>query len=627
MTDQQTPDNRPTIRLQELIDTSPDVILVVDSDGRIAFTNGRIEGMLGYDPEAIIGDPVERLIADELVEEHISHRDRYFQNPTIRQMGAGIDLEAVCADGTRLPVDISLSPIGEDQAVAVVRDVTDRHRLQQSYRTILEAVPDPVIVADAASGEIIETNENVTDLFGCAPEDLIGKRQTSLHPSDEADRYRQLFENHVAEGEAIFTELEDGTPICIERVDGEHVPVEINAKVFDADGQTHIVGVFRDISERQRRLDQLHRQKARIEALHRAAAEISACDDPVEVSTRLIDTAESILSFDLAIVDLVEGERLVPIAVSSGLTDQQYFDTVSVDASDNIGARVYRSGQPHLIEDFHAHDTVPADADFRSGITVPIGTHGVFQAVSREPGTFDEEDLEVVELLVAHAESALTSLERTTELERHNARLEQFAKMLSHDIPNHLMVATGRVDLARETGDHEHLEPVLDAHDRIETLVRDMRDLIMTGQPVETLEPVSMRTLATACWSSCCQPADPQTLDIVDDITIAADESRLKQLVENLFWNACDHGGEGVTVRIGEMDDGIYIEDDGPGIPDQVREEIFEAGYSTRDGSIGFGLAIVREVAEAHGWEVIATEGREGGARFELHGVEIVDRE
>lgn len=104
---------------------------------------------------------------------------------------------------------------------------------------------------------------------------------------------------------------------------------------------------------------------------------------------------------------------------------------------------------------------------------------------------------------------------------------------------------------------------------------------------------------------------------------IRADESRLRQVFENLIRNSIEHGGGDVTVRVGELADGFYVEDDGPGIPSGERERIFEAGHSTGEDSTGFGLSIVKEIVEAHGWQISATEGAAGGARFEITGVEI----
>lgn len=101
-----------------------------------------------------------------------------------------------------------------------------------------------------------------------------------------------------------------------------------------------------------------------------------------------------------------------------------------------------------------------------------------------------------------------------------------------------------------------------------------------------------------------------------------ADESRLQQLLENLISNAIEHSGDDVTVTVGELDDGFYVEDNGVGIPETGRESVFEPGYSTTQDGTGFGLHIVDQVVEAHGWDIQVTTGPQGGARFEITNVE-----
>jgi signal transduction histidine kinase len=76
-------------------------------------------------------------------------------------------------------------------------------------------------------------------------------------------------------------------------------------------------------------------------------------------------------------------------------------------------------------------------------------------------------------------------------------------------------------------------------------------------------------------------------------------------------------------VRVGTFDGGFYVEDDGPGIPKEKRETVLQAGYSSDADGTGFGLAIVKEIVEAHGWEIRVTESEEGGARFEIAGVDF----
>jgi signal transduction histidine kinase len=96
-------------------------------------------------------------------------------------------------------------------------------------------------------------------------------------------------------------------------------------------------------------------------------------------------------------------------------------------------------------------------------------------------------------------------------------------------------------------------------------------------------------------------------------------------LVENLLRNSVEHGAGAPTITVGRLaeSDGFYVADDGPGISPHERDRVFESGYSTAADGTGFGLAIVEQIAEAHGWEVAVTESAHGGARFEVTGVTV----
>ena len=209
--------------------------------------------------------------------------------------------------------------------------------------------------------------------------------------------------------------------------------------------------------------------------------------------------------------------------------------------------------------------------------------------------------------------------QRERELERQNERLDAFASVVSHDLRNPLNIAEGRLGLARGECDSDHLDSVANAHDRMETLIEDLLTLSRQGEPVGETEPVDLETLAEGCWGTVSTTG--ASLRVAVDRRILADPSRLRQLFENLYRNSVEHAGTAPAITVGELDDGFYVEDGGPGIPEDDREGVFEAGYSTTDSGTGFGLSIVREVVEAHGWEIAVTDGTDGGARFEITGV------
>ncbi|MFB6137768.1 MAG: PAS domain-containing protein [Halobacteriaceae archaeon] len=206
-------------------------------------------------------------------------------------------------------------------------------------------------------------------------------------------------------------------------------------------------------------------------------------------------------------------------------------------------------------------------------------------------------------------------------LAERNERLEEFASIVSHDLRNPLNVATGRVELARRSGDEAHLEDAAAALDRMAELVDDLLALARQGREVESPEPVDLAAVASEAWAAV--ETHGADLAVESERRLLADQSRLAQLFENLFANAVQHGGRDVTVRVGLLpdDEGFYVADDGRGIAEEDRESVFDAGYTTAEEGTGFGLRIVEDVAAGHGWSVALAESESGGARFEVRGV------
>jgi len=234
--------------------------------------------------------------------------------------------------------------------------------------------------------------------------------------------------------------------------------------------------------------------------------------------------------------------------------------------------------------------------------------------------------------LVDWIPTAVESYHATVRAERERERLERFVSVVSHDLRNPLNVAQGRLALAREECDSDHLEPAANGVDRSLTLIDDLLTLAREGKTVTDASVIDLRGLIEGCWETV--ETGGATLAIDTDRSIRGDPGRVRQLFENLIGNAVRHGGDDVTVRIGTMEPmytstradtndptGIYVADNGPGIPESERDRVFETGYTTDDDGTGFGLNIAREIARAHGWDMRVTESQEGGARFEITGV------
>lgn len=126
-------------RFRGLLESSPDAIVIVGRDGRIAFANRRLEAMFGYAADELLGQPVEMLIPARFAARHRVHRAEYERHPMAREMGAGLDLVARRRDGREFPVEISLSPqqAGDDLLVtAAIRDVTRRKQAEAELQRL-----------------------------------------------------------------------------------------------------------------------------------------------------------------------------------------------------------------------------------------------------------------------------------------------------------------------------------------------------------------------------------------------------------------------------------------------------------------------------------------------------------
>ncbi|WP_435358919.1 histidine kinase N-terminal 7TM domain-containing protein [Haloarchaeobius sp. DFWS5] len=223
--------------------------------------------------------------------------------------------------------------------------------------------------------------------------------------------------------------------------------------------------------------------------------------------------------------------------------------------------------------------------------------------------------------------------QREQELERQNEQLERFTTIVSHDLREPLATAEQSLVSGLKQGDRGQLRQTREALTTIDEIVDDMVTLAQQGETIadDDQEFVALRDVAREAWNNLDTRA--ASLTVESDQYVRADRRRLVRLFETLFQNSVEHAGEDVTVRVGGLgstgsllnadEQGFFVADDGPGIPQAAQERVLEAGYST-DGDTGLGLAIVASTAEAHGWGVQVTAASDGGFRIEFTGA-VVD--
>ncbi|WP_345781481.1 HAMP domain-containing sensor histidine kinase [Natrononativus amylolyticus] len=219
---------------------------------------------------------------------------------------------------------------------------------------------------------------------------------------------------------------------------------------------------------------------------------------------------------------------------------------------------------------------------------------------------------------------ALLAEQRSRELARQNQRLESFSEMLTHELRNPLTIAKvyhGESD-PRNEGAAAEVDTALE---RIDEMIDVLLITIRGSTNEHGEESVVLEQVATEAWDDLSRASDSASLIVDADRAVRADSVHVYHLLRNLFENSVEHGPDGVTVRLGDLEDGFYVADDGPGLPEKNRAVVTEGGFTTKPDGIGLGLTFVEHLATGYGWEMTLTTGNDGGTRVEFTAVESAD--
>ncbi|WP_277542004.1 PAS domain S-box protein [Haloarcula laminariae] len=569
----------------------------------MAFVSDGAEDLVGYSAEAIESGEV---VWGSLIDDEDADRiDPQVQRSISDGEPFEVTYRVTTADGERRWLWERGRVVGHDGDIELlegfVTDITARkeherelQREREFTETLVDTLDDLFYVI-SPNGKVLRWNDTASEVLGYSDEELSTLTAYDLVPETFHDRLDAAIEQSVRTGQASFE-----APLVTS--DGDLIRHEFRGSLIEdgSDAPLGVAGIARDITDRKQRDRELGRYETIVEAVGDPVYALDEdgvftfVNEAIEPMTGY--TTDELVGEHIGSImtdeDLARGNQLIRDLLADPETDS---GTLEMDVVTKWGERIPSENNLALL---------PSDDGCFTG------TAGIIRDIQ--------------------------------ERKAREERLSEFASVVSHDLRNPLNVVQGRISLAQESGDVGHLDAAAGAADRMEKLIEDLLTLARQGDAVGTVERIDIATAAEEAWDSV--DTVGATLELAGTATVDADPDRLRELLENLFRNAVEHGGyrqsptyetisrrpldqsalRELTVTVGTIPEdgdaitGFYVADDGPGIPAEDCEKVFERGFTTSTGGTGFGLAIVEDIATAHGWSVRATESDAGGARFEF---------
>jgi len=499
--------------------------------------------------------------------------------------------------------------VSPDSALSDPRD--QLHSLLRSY-------PDTLFIKDRL-GRFESITNRTAEKYGFGREELAGMSDYELFDPDHADELWAEEQQIMAEEAPMRDKVEHYTD---EAGNDQWVRT---TKVPRYDEEGNVVGIVGGTEY----VTTAKRQEELIAELHEANQRLARAQTKQEIAEESITIATELEPFERSEIALAEFDSgsLRPVAA----TDD---DIQLWDESPDLFERVFETGEIEYVRIdgesipdrgvavVNRQASVQGDRE-ATGAVVPLGDHGVFafRLVEREPFVDFVDRLSRV--FAANIEAAFDRAEREQELDEKRRRIEEFATLGSHELRNKLQVVMASLARVGADYDDDRLESTHRMLDRMDRILQQLLRLARTGEAVShARRHIDIETAATAAWDAI-EP-DTATLRPESTTTIEANENALVGLFEFLLENAVQHGPPDVTVRVGTLreDSGFYVADDGPGIDRENRSTLFDVEYTEKPDERGYGLFITATIAEAHGWEIDVVESNDGGARFEITGVE-----
>ncbi|MGM0406319.1 MAG: PAS domain S-box protein, partial [Thermoplasmatota archaeon] len=483
---------------------------------------------------------------------------------------------------------------------------------EERYRELVESSFAGIGIT-TLDEDFIFVNDRFAEMLGYEKDELIGKNIADICPEDELDIFNKETKIRKKGKRGSYESK-------LLKNNGNSISVKIYANPYkDSDGSIiGTTGVVTDITNIKKAEHALKESETKIKKLYDSSVVFSSIDNLEELYTKVIEIASDILDFDVCTVSIETNGRLVVKAS----TEKELVNNYSLPVDEGIVGKTYRKKKSYLIRDVKQDpDSEPTDIRFRSGISLPIGNYGAFQALSYKDEYYDENDLELAELFISHIEEAV----RRIEVKERESLLHS---LLRHDVKNKAQIVHGYLQLLNDLDISKEgrtfLEKSLKANKDSVNLIDKIGLLIKAKE--EKVKEVNLTSVIAETVENFSKFAESKNIEIrtdfSDEVGMVKAGSLLEEVFSNLIENAINHS-ECSKIMISRRDQEEFIitsiEDDGIGIPEDKKELIFKKGYTTDKGrGTGLGLFLVKMLLDEYEGDIEVKNSKMDGSKFEV---------
>jgi two-component system, LuxR family, sensor kinase FixL len=286
-----------------VVDTAVDAIVVIDRTGAIRSANRATERLFGYSADELLGKNVKILMPEWYAGEHDVYLANYLGTGIKKIIGIGREVSGRRKDGSVFPMELSVGEAqdrGESIFVGIIRDITERKESEVRLRSIVETVPDAIIVIDAM-GKIESFSPAAARLFGYEAEEVIGQNVRMLMPQPYRDAHDGYLARYMQTGERRIIGI--GRIVVGQRKGGETFPMELAVGEFASPNGNFFTGFVRDLTDRQeaeRRIEDLQTEllhASRLSVMGQMASTMAhELNQPLTAVSNYLEAARHLLS-------------------------------------------------------------------------------------------------------------------------------------------------------------------------------------------------------------------------------------------------------------------------------------------------------------------------------------------